>query len=69
MIIAAVLMFIGKCCKDKWTVFTRALQIIIIMPMMDVSIPALEIELLQTLFRTAFYDILDYFNPSKLLPI
>ena len=62
MIVAMVLMFVGNACKEHWIVYVRSLQLIIIMPMMNVPIPSNIIDFLQTISDIAFYDIFDKFN-------
>jgi hypothetical protein len=58
MILAVVLMFIGNSSKDHWVVFTRSLQLIVIMPMISVAIPSINLDLYSSLDSIAFYDIL-----------
>ena len=62
MILALVLMFVGNACKEHWIVYVRSLQLIIIMPMMNVPIPSNSLALFQTISDIAFYDIFDKFN-------
>jgi hypothetical protein len=62
MILAIVLMFIGNSSKDHWVVFTRSLQLIIIMPMISVAIPSINLELYSGLDLIAFYDVLKEYN-------
>ena len=58
MILAIVLMFIGNSTKDHWVVFTRSLQLIVIMPMISVAIPSINLDLYSGLESIAFYDVL-----------
>ena len=58
MILAIVLMFIGNSTKDHWVVFTRSLQLIVIMPMISVAIPSINLDLYSGLDSIAFYDVL-----------
>jgi hypothetical protein len=61
MILAILLMPIGDSSKDHWIVFTRSLQFIIILALINIPIPPLNIDLLHALNNIAFFDILgDY---------
>ena len=62
MILAILLMFIGDSSKDHWIVFTRSLQFIIMLALINIQIPPLNIDLLQVLSGIAFYDVVGEYN-------
>ena len=59
MILALVLIFLGNACKDHWIVYVRSLQLIIIMPMINIPLPSNFLDIFQSLNDIAFYDIFD----------
>ncbi len=58
MIIAIILIFLGNASKGNWVVFIRSLQIILIMALVAIPIPANNINLLHVSNAIAFYDIM-----------
>ena len=65
MIAAVLLGFIGRGCKDHWIVFIRSLQIILNLPMINISLPQTIIDFYSYLFQVAAYDILGKYDIWK----
>ena len=58
MIIAFAITIIGNNRKDRWVLFTRSLQFIIILALINVPISPLALNLFQALNKIAFLEIL-----------
>jgi hypothetical protein len=58
MILAIILIFLGNASKNHWVVFIRSLQIILMLAMVAIPIPANNLNLLKVFNVIAFYDIM-----------
>ena len=58
MILALTIMIVGDARGDRWVVYTRSLQFIIILALISIPIPPPLLNLLQELNKIAFFDIL-----------
>ena len=68
MILSVFLMFIGNASKDHWIVFIRSMQLILILAMISIPIPANYLKLLYALNSIAFYDIMGQYNIWSYFP-
>lgn len=68
MIFGLLMIFMGDSCKDRWTNFIRSLQLIIIQPMINISFPQINLDLLNQLQNTSSYDILGNYNIWQYFP-
>jgi hypothetical protein len=62
MILAVTIMIIGNYRKDRWILFTRSLQFIIILALISIPFPPLYLNILQELNKIAFFDILGQYD-------
>ena len=68
MIIAIILIFLGNASKGNWVVFIRSLQIILIMALLAIPIPANNLNLLHVSNAIAFYDIMGQYDIWSYFP-
>ena len=61
-VLGIVLSFVGSLCKDRWIVFVRSFQLVLIQPMLQISFPVINLVVHNTLYQVASYDLLSYFN-------
>ena len=62
MVLAIILMMIGDSNKVHWVVFTRSLQLIIFMALINIPISPLFLDLLKAMHKIAFFDLIGEYN-------
>ena len=62
MVLAIILMMIGDSNKVHWVVFTRSLQLIIFMALINIPISPLFLDLLKALYKIAFFDLIGEYD-------
>ena len=62
MILAFMIYIIGNNRQDRWVIFTRSLQLIIILALISIPIPPHVLNILQELNKIAFFDILGQYD-------
>ena len=58
MVLEIILMIIGEFSKDHWVIFTRSLQLIIMLALISIPISSLCLDFLKDLNKIAFYDLI-----------
>ena len=62
IILAFIIMMFGNNRKDRWILFSRSLQFIIILTLICIPFPPLELKILQEIYNIAFFDILGQYD-------